>query len=99
MSRRGPLEPRGERWAKACAFYRVRPGYWFAPKLYGYGATPVTWQGWAMIVVFALLACAVALLAAQDAPVMFALLGPLVVSFILLCRAKTDGEWRWRWGV
>jgi hypothetical protein len=22
--------------------------YWFKPKRYGYGATPVTWQGWAV---------------------------------------------------
>jgi hypothetical protein len=22
--------------------------YWFKPKRYGYGATPVTWQGWAL---------------------------------------------------
>ena len=21
--------------------------YWFKPKRYGYGATPVTWEGWA----------------------------------------------------
>ena len=25
---------------------KVRKGYWFAQKLYGYGAVPVTWQGW-----------------------------------------------------
>ena len=24
--------------------------YWFKPKQYGYGATPVTWQGWAVVV-------------------------------------------------
>ena len=23
--------------------------YWFKPKRYGYGATPVTWEGWAVI--------------------------------------------------
>jgi len=22
--------------------------YWFKPKRYGYGATPATWQGWAV---------------------------------------------------
>jgi hypothetical protein len=22
--------------------------YWFRPKQYGYGATPTTWQGWAL---------------------------------------------------
>ena len=24
--------------------------YWFRPKRYGYGATPVTWQGWAVTI-------------------------------------------------
>ncbi len=23
--------------------------YWFRPKRYGYGATPVAWEGWALI--------------------------------------------------
>ena len=32
---------------------RVREGYWFAPKRYGYGAKPVTWQGWAVTLGFA----------------------------------------------
>ena len=25
---------------------------WFKPKTYGYGATPVTWQGWAIVAGF-----------------------------------------------
>ena len=24
--------------------------YWFRPKRYGYGATPITWQGWLLTV-------------------------------------------------
>jgi hypothetical protein len=24
--------------------------YWFRPRRYGYGATPVTWEGWALTV-------------------------------------------------
>ena len=26
---------------------------WFKPKRYGYGATPITWQGWALVIGFA----------------------------------------------
>jgi len=26
--------------------------YWFRPKRYGYGATPVTWEGWALVAGF-----------------------------------------------
>ena len=28
-------------------------GYWFKRKLYGWGWTPATWQGWAIILAFA----------------------------------------------
>jgi hypothetical protein len=79
--------------------------YWFRPKRYGYGATPVTWQGWTVTIatVVAMFAVSVALrltarnhlwalaaLLAFDA----AALGALVV----ISRRKTDGEWGWRWG-
>ncbi|MDF7775138.1 hypothetical protein P1X14_07760 [Sphingomonas sp. AOB5] len=79
-------------------WYRARPGYWFRPKRYGWGATPVTWQGWAAT--FALIASAVLIgsYAQGLGMIRFALLVPLVLGFLLLCRAKTDGEWRWRWG-
>ena len=43
------LRPRGATWQRVCDWYKIRDGYWFAPKLYGYGATPVRWQGWALI--------------------------------------------------
>lgn len=78
--------------------------YWFRPKTYGYGATPVTWEGWAvtlgtalaMILVSFFLRTmsksdgALAALLAFDA---IALSGLLIV-----CYLKTDGELRWRWG-
>ena len=78
--------------------------YWFKPKRYGYGATPITWEGWAvtlgtviaMVVVSLYLRLteqhywALAVLIAFD---VFALGTLFVVS-----RRKTDGVWRWRWG-
>jgi hypothetical protein len=78
--------------------------YWFKPKRYGYGAMPVTWQGWAVTLgtVAAMVAVslylrlteqpywALALLIAFDALA----LGVLMI----VSRRKTDGEWRWRWG-
>lgn len=78
--------------------------YWFRPKTYGYGATPVTWEGWAVTfgTALAMAAVSVALrmtsksdwaLAALVAFDVVALGALLVVS----CR-KTDGELRWRWG-
>ena len=30
-------------------------GYWFKRKLYGWGWTPATWQGWLVLAVFVVL--------------------------------------------
>ena len=84
--------------------------YWFKPHAYGYGATPSNWRGWATIAgyVAAILALTLPLLAwsaeLPDGPRVWQVatwLGMavlLTVGFVRLCRAKTDGQWRWRWG-
>tara|TARA_R110002020_G_scaffold15143_54_gene54032 strand:+ start:2554 stop:2898 length:345 start_codon:yes stop_codon:yes gene_type:complete len=87
----------------------MAPGYWFRPKRWGYGAVPVTWQGWAATVVYA----AVALVATlgYGAAVAVASTGPAIAAtaiylgfvvlwtlgFVSLARARTDGRWAWRW--
>jgi hypothetical protein len=80
--------------------------YWFKPKRYGYGATPITWEGW--VVTFAAAAAV-----AGSVVVMELLLGKFGLAawlvwvaliaagtwwFIQFSRGHTDGEWRWRWG-
>jgi hypothetical protein len=79
-------------------------GYWFKPKRYGYGATPVTWQGWAVTLGTVAVMVAVSLFLRLTEPHYWALVAmfgfdalALVVLFIV-CRRKTEGEWRWRWG-
>ena len=79
--------------------------YWFRPKRYGYGATPVTWQGWAVIA-----AAVVAIFVAARLTFDYGARGPgawvtffaieVVILAILwiVCRRKTEGEWRRRWG-
>jgi len=81
--------------------------YWFKPKSYGYGATPINWKGWVST-----LAMVVALLAVfrffispipgshspWDVGLGLALALAVVVLFSLFAKAKTSGEWRWRWG-
>jgi hypothetical protein len=79
--------------------------YWFRPKRYGYGATPVTWQGWAVTIVTAL----VVVLTSVAAPTMGAkstwtFVALLVVdavaigALVVVSYRKTEGGWRWRWG-
>jgi hypothetical protein len=78
-------------------WYHARDGYWFVPKMYGLGATPVTWQGWALTFGFvgALL---------LDIHFMDAIVPKLVIAvaltaaMIVIAARKTDGGWRWRWG-
>ena len=78
--------------------------YWFKPRRYGIGATPVTWQAW-MLVAALPVGCALVTLAlfASLPPVLafilFAILLPAAVyAFIAFARRKTDGSWSSRWG-
>ena len=93
-----PLRPRSAAWRRTRDFYRIREGYWFAPKRYGLGATPVRWQAWASIAVLMAAASGVTWLGRHHSPIYLALLAPLVLGFIALAHAKTDGGWKWRWG-
>jgi len=80
--------------------------YWFKPKNYGYGATPITWQGWvvtlAVAVVVAGSAFAMNLLVDISNTVAWLLWAAIVAAatwwFVQFCRRRTNGEWRWRWG-
>jgi hypothetical protein len=83
------------------------PTAWFKPKRFGYGATPVNWQGWVASTVFALVLGGLGLVFAvlarsQASPIyLVACVGAILlvtVGFMRLARARTEGEWRWRWG-
>jgi len=96
MIERRSLRPR--RLGQSRDRRRVGPGYWFAPKKFGFGAVPATWQGWVATLVMVLAAALIANLAEHRSPVWLALLAPLLIGYIGLVWAKTDGGWRWRWG-
>jgi hypothetical protein len=74
---------------------------WFKPRRYGYGGTPTTWQGWVVVLGYAFLV--VSLFAAEERGaisqlVMVVLIIAATIPFLLFVRARTDGEWKWRWG-
>ena len=78
-------------------WYHVRDGYWFVPKLFGFGATPVTWHGWALTLGF----CAALLIDIRflpGEPYKIIVGVALVVAFATIAWRKTDGGWGWRWG-
>jgi hypothetical protein len=78
--------------------------YWFRPKRYGYGATPITWQGWAVTIATVLVVVAVnsglSLVARYSwaLPAILAFDALAIVFLLVVTRRKTEGGWRWRWG-
>jgi len=79
--------------------------YWFRPKRYGYGATPISWEGWAVTLatVLAMVVVSFALRLETKSYLALAALiafdvAALVLLFIVSC-CKTEDEWRWRWGA
>ncbi len=77
--------------------WRVREGYWFAPKLFGFGATPVTWQGWALTLgSVAAILVDMRYLAGLAPKLVIGL--ALIAAFVTIAWRKTDGGWHWRWG-
>jgi len=80
------------------------PRYWFRQKKFGYGATPSTWQGWALSIVSCLLLFAVVLTgpAIRDNRLraVWMILGcaAIVAPTTWIAYLKTEGGWRWRNG-
>lgn len=76
---------------------------WFAPKSHGYGAgLPTAWQGWVLMLSYMAAVIGLGVLAGSAGG--YAMLGiialiiALTVVFVLIVKARTAGEWRWRWG-
>lgn len=85
---------------KYMAYLKDNPeGYWFKRKLYGWGWTPVKWQGWLVVAI----AVAIAVLGVwvgqiDDAPGA-AFLGFLImIAIILFFGFRKDEKPRWQWG-
>jgi hypothetical protein len=80
--------------------------YWFRPKRYGLGATPVTWEGWAftaLVVVFVGVVSWYFIGMTREPSLMVVLIwvvlvGAATIVLVVVTKAKTEGEWRWRWG-
>ncbi len=78
--------------------------FWFKPKTFGYGATPTTWEGWALAagyMMFVLTATLFLIGRQPTAPGWIAwavIVIPVTIAMMRFTRQKTEGEWRWRWG-
>lgn len=79
-------------------------GYWFKRKLYGWGWTPATWQGWSAVLAYLGGAVTLALKARNlesDQEVRAEFLFPLIfLTLALIIIAYLKGEKpRWQWGL
>ncbi len=80
------------------AHFTAREGYWFVPKMFGLGATPVTWQGWALTLGFAAgLVMTIRFVPGLAVKIVLGL--ALTAAFTIIAARKTDGGWRWHWGL
>jgi hypothetical protein len=71
---------------------------WFAPKEFGFGARPVTWQGWAVVVAFVAVPAAAGYWLGDRPVAMAGVLVPAIAVMMLIAVKTTRGGFRWRWG-
>jgi hypothetical protein len=77
---------------------------WFRPKRYGYGATPASWEGWAVTLGTAAAMAGVSLGLRLTTRSLWALAGVVafdvfaLAALVAVTRSKTEGGFRWRWG-
>jgi len=90
----------------------MRNRYWFKPKVFGYGASPTTWEGWLLVVGYCAVVAAmtlVVLIASEPGKVSlgafwalwalwFVVVGVATAVLAVIAKRRTEGEWRWRWG-
>jgi hypothetical protein len=78
-------------------------GYWFKRKLYGWGWTPATWQGWTITLGYVALALLFAFTIDDRSPtreIMFTFVLPFVlltIAYIRIVYKKGESP-RWQWG-
>lgn len=97
-------------WARYKAYIADNPkGYWFKRKLYGWGWTPATWEGWGVIGIYLLFlswnvgelnAAAPAGTEPPDAAVWKFLAQVLVSTVLLIGVFWYKGQKpKWQWGL
>ena len=73
--------------------------FWFKPHIYGIGATPKTWEGWALIAAYVMAVTGLALWIQDESLVTLILsMTTLTAALVFIAWRRTEGGWRWRWG-
>lgn len=86
-------------------YYKNNPEHlWFKRKLYGWGWTPVTWQGWVVVLGYVALVFLFAFTVGEESSpkeVIFTAVLPIVlltITLIRICYKKGESP-RWQWGL
>lgn len=72
--------------------------HWFKPKKYGYGAYPITWEGWTTVGLFVLFLFWRAQYAQYD---LYRFTWEIILAAFVLAyisKDRTNEKWKWRWG-
>ena len=72
--------------------------YWFKPKGFGYGATPTTWEGWLVVIIFVLFLFSLSYKLKEGKIleyIIYLVLG--IITMIIITKNKTDGVGKWNW--
>lgn len=80
----------------------INMSLWFKRKLYGWGWTPCTWQGWLVILAFMIFVLNISfMLPAEPSPVqLISFFAELILSVALviwICWRKGESP-KWQWG-
>jgi hypothetical protein len=92
-------------WNKYRAYIHDNPNhYWFRRKIWGWGWTPATWQGWAILGVYIVALAGFALTLDERSTsreVLFTFVLPMVLLTATLIRIayKTGEPPKWQWGI
>ncbi len=86
-------------------YYKNNPEHlWFKRKIYGWGWTPVTWQGWVVVLGYIALVFVFAFTVDNNSPkneILFTALLPIIlltITLIRICYKKGEAP-RWQWGL
>jgi hypothetical protein len=71
--------------------------YWFKPKKFGYGAYPITWEGWLVIFVFIIYLIVISKVFLEELiSVYFAFLFVGIIILIYISKIKTKENWKFK---
>jgi len=78
--------------------------YWFKNKLYGWGWTPVRWQGWLVLALYLIGIFALSLrldqqTTDQEAVYKFMIPVAILTAILLVVCYKTGEKPHWQWGI